>query len=138
MPDAAVKSIQAEMLAPLGAVPGVRLYSLQLGASAAGLPVEDLTRAIADFADTAALIACLDLVVTVDTAVAHLAGALARPVWTLLRYAPDWRWYPDAAHSRWYPTMRLYRQRSPGDWAGVVEAVARELPAATRGATSST
>jgi len=139
MPDAAVKSLPPGMLAPLAAVPGVRLYSLQLGASAAGLPMEDLTSAIADFADTAALMACLDLVVTVDTAVAHLAGALARPVWTLLRYAPDWRWYPDEVKSRWYPTMRLYRQGSPGEWSGVIGAVARDLAgAATRGATSST
>jgi len=133
MPDAAAKSVPLGMLAPLAAVPGVRLYSLQLGQAGAGVPMEDLTGAIADFADTAALVECLDLVITVDTAVAHLAGALARPVWTMLRYAPDWRWYPDEARSRWYPTMRLYRQRAPGEWRGVVEAVGRDLVEAVAG-----
>jgi hypothetical protein len=138
MPDAAAKSVPLELLASLAAVPGVRLYSLQIGQAAAGVAMEDLTGAIADFADTAALIECLDLVITVDTAVAHLAGALARPVWTMLRYAPDWRWYPDEARSRWYPTMRLYRQRAPGEWSGVAEALERDLAEAARRATSST
>jgi len=138
MPDAAAKSVPLELLASLGAVPGVRLYSLQIGQAAAGVAMEDLTGAIADFADTAALIECLDLVITVDTAVAHLAGALARPVWTMLRYAPDWRWYPDETRSRWYPTMRLYRQRAPGEWSGVAEALERDLAEAARRATSST
>jgi hypothetical protein len=141
MPDAAGKSTTLEALAPLGDLQRVRYYSLQVGkgngdATRSPVPMVDLTGAIADFADTAALIDNLDLVLSVDTAVAHLAGAMGKPVWTLLRYAPDWRWYPVSSHSRWYPTMRLYRQPSPGDWRGVVEPLARDL-AALR-ATSST
>ena len=145
MPNAAGKSTTLEALAPLRDVPGVRYYSLQVGSAgreaAAGLvPMTDLTAGIADFADTAALVDNLDLVVSVDTAVAHLAGAMGRPVWTMLRHAPDWRWYPDAAQSKWYPTMRLYRQRARGDWRGVAEEVARDLRALAgrRAATSPT
>ena len=67
------------------------------------------------------------LLISVDTSVAHLAGALGRPVWTLLCYAPDWRWLQDREDSPWYPTMRLFRQRAPGDWTGLVERVAAEL-----------
>ena len=134
MPDAAGKSAALAALAPLRNVPGVRYYSLQLGAAAreaaAGpVPMKDLTGAITDFDDTAALLDSLDLIVSVDTAVAHLAGAMAKPVWTMLRHAPDWRWYPDERQSRWYPTMRLYRQRRPGDWLAVAEEVARDLAA---------
>lgn len=80
-----------------------------------------------DFADTAALIAELDLVVTVDTAVAHVSGALGKPVWILLPHLPDWRWLLGRDDSPWYPTARLFRQPSPGDWASVIEAVEKEL-----------
>ena len=145
MPDAAGKSMPLEALAPLRDVAGVRYYSLQLGGAARELasgvfPMRDLTAQIADFDDTAALLDGLDLVVSVDTAVAHLAGAMAKPVWTMLRHAPDWRWYPDSRQSRWYPTMRLYRQRAHGDWRAVTEEVARDLAAlvAERSATSPT
>ena len=86
--------------------------------------------ALGDFADTAALAAALDIVVSVDTAVAHLAGAIGRPVWLLDRHAPCWRWAPDGGGSRWYPTMRVFRQAAPGDWAWVVERVARALTGA--------
>lgn len=79
------------------------------------------------FLDTAALLDELDLVITSDTAVAHLAGALGRPVWLLLKFAPDWRWLTERRDSPWYPTMRLYRQPRPGDWASVGEEVARDL-----------
>jgi tetratricopeptide (TPR) repeat protein/ADP-heptose:LPS heptosyltransferase len=87
----------------------------------------DLTSHLTDFAETAALLDCLDLVITVETSVAHLAGALGRPTWTLLCYTPDHRWLLDRDDSPWYPTMRLYRQTSPGDWQGVFEQVRSEL-----------
>jgi ADP-heptose:LPS heptosyltransferase len=87
-----------------------------------------------DFADTAAALAALDLLVSVDTSVVHLAGALARPVWTLLAAGPDWRWMLDRADSPWYPTMRLFRQPEPGAWQPVMERVATELRAFVRDA----
>lgn len=120
--------------APLLAISGVSYYSLQLGQGvdeitslpqAAGLL--DLTEHLKDFSDTAALVANLDLVITVDTAVAHLAGAMGKPVWVLLAHTPDWRWMLDRNDSPWYPTMRLFRQPQPGDWAYVIDEVARGL-----------
>jgi tetratricopeptide (TPR) repeat protein len=87
----------------------------------------DLTSHLTDFAETAALLHCLDLVISVETSVAHLAGALGRPTWTLLCYTPDHRWLLDRDDSPWYPTMRLFRQTSPGDWQGVFERVRRAL-----------
>jgi ADP-heptose:LPS heptosyltransferase len=87
----------------------------------------DATEHITDFADTAALMAELDLIITVDTAAAHLAGALGRPVWTLLPVVPDWRWGLEREDTPWYPTMRLFRQRAPGDWDGVIQRVAAAL-----------
>jgi Tfp pilus assembly protein PilF len=84
---------------------------------------------LADFADTAALLSLLDLVISVDTAVAHLAGALARPTWLLLPFSADWRWLAQRADSPWYPTLRLFRQPAPGDWDGVLAAVTRTLDA---------
>jgi ADP-heptose:LPS heptosyltransferase len=110
----------------------VRLFSLQMGAAAdqmadAGIAVTDLREAIGDMADTAALVRHLDLVITVDTAVAHLGGALGWPTWVLLPFAPDWRWLTDRADSPWYPTVRLFRQRRPGDWGEVMERVGMEL-----------
>jgi tetratricopeptide (TPR) repeat protein len=80
-----------------------------------------------DFSDTAALISNLDLVISVDTSVAHLAGALAKPVWILLPFLPDWRWLLDRDDSPWYPTARLFRQYAPGDWSGVIDHVGVEL-----------
>jgi len=82
-----------------------------------------------DFADTAAVIAQLDLVITSDTSVAHLAGAMGRPVWIMLGFAPDWRFAHDREQSSWYPTARLFRQSAPGDWADVIERVRLELSA---------
>ncbi len=81
--------------------------------------------------DSAAVMESLDLVITADTALAHLAGALGRPVWLALKYASDWRWLLEREDSPWYPSMRLFRQNAPGDWAGVfagVEAALREMP----------
>jgi ADP-heptose:LPS heptosyltransferase len=111
----------------------VALYALQRGPERAqiflpGAPtVENPDDDSDDVLDTASLIRRLDLVVSVDTMVAHLAGALGAPVWTLLHDAADWRWMRDRADSPWYPTMRLFRQRTPGDWASVVHDVVREL-----------
>jgi ADP-heptose:LPS heptosyltransferase len=81
----------------------------------------------ADITETAALISGLELVITVDTMIAHLAGALNKPVWVLLKHSADWRWMPDRKDSPWYPSMRLYRQRTPGDWAPVIASVAADL-----------
>ena len=92
-----------------------------------GLKIIDYTDEIHDFSDTAALIDNLDLVISVDTAVAHLAGALGKPVWTLLPFIPDWRWMLDREDSPWYPTMRLFRQQTRGDWGPVLERVRNEL-----------
>jgi len=82
-----------------------------------------------DFVDTAAVLAHMDLIVTVDTALAHLAGAMGRPTWCLLPFAPDWRWLLRRDESPWYPTLRLFRQAQRGDWAEVVERVRGELAA---------
>jgi hypothetical protein len=121
------------LLAPLGQIPGVRFISLQKGSAAqqqmrrpevAPLRLVDWTDELTDFAQTAALIERLDLVISVDTAVAHLAGALGKPVWVLLTYAADWRYLLNRDDSPWYPTMRLFRQSTHGDWTGVVQRVA--------------
>jgi len=128
------RSMSLSELSPLAGVKGVRFYSLQKGTAAEqaknpppGMELADLTEELKDFADTAALMANLDLIITVGTAVAHLAGAMAKPVWTLLSFVPDWRWMLDREDSPWYPTMRLFRQPKRGDWDGVLERVAREL-----------
>ena len=128
------RSLKLTSLAPLAEVPGVRFISLQKGAAAAEartLPAEmeliDVAEDLKDFADTAALLANLDLVIAVDSAVVHLAGAMGQPVWTLLPFAPDWRWLLDRSDSPWYPTMRLFRQPSIGDWESVIAEVREQL-----------
>jgi ADP-heptose:LPS heptosyltransferase len=115
-------------LEPLLRLRGAHFFSLQLGAAAAqldaaGLDIADLRPEIEDMADTGALISQLDLVIAADTSVAHLAGALGKPVWVMLPYAPDWRWLLDREDSPWYPTMRLFRQAELGDWGPVVAKV---------------
>ena len=89
--------------------------------------LSNLGPSLHDFADIATVIDALDLVITVDTVFAHLAGALGKPVWVLLSDIPDWRWMYDRADSPWYPTARLFRQPSPGDWASVVAEVRTQL-----------
>jgi len=129
------RSIAADLLAPLAACPGVRFYSLQQqgGAAPASLGLVDVMAEMTDFADTAALVANLDLVISVDTAVAHLAGALGRPVWLLNRFDSCWRWLAGRDDSPWYPSLRLFRQTQPGDWAGVVARVGQALEALSAG-----
>jgi tetratricopeptide (TPR) repeat protein len=121
--DDRTRSFSLEVLGPLGDVPGVWYCSLQKGDAArqaagesAGLRMADWTADLSDFADTAALVANLDLVISCDTAVAHLAGAMGKPVWLLLPFAADWRWMENRHDSPWYPTMRIFRQTKRGDW----------------------
>jgi len=130
------RSLKLAQLAPLAAIPGIRFISLQIGESieksnalSAGLRLTDWTDEIADFADTAALIANLDLVITVDTSVAHLAGALGRPVWILSRRDGCWRWPPNREDSPWYPTARVFHQQIMGQWEPVVADLAAALQA---------
>jgi glycosyltransferase involved in cell wall biosynthesis len=119
-------------------IPGLSFYSLQVGGQIAALsqkntpvPVTDLGSQFQDFADTAQAIASLDLVITIDTSVAHLAGAMGKPVWVLLPFSPDWRWGLNYAESPWYPTMRLFRQPQPGDWKSVFHQLKLALIALT-------
>ncbi|MGC1301570.1 MAG: tetratricopeptide repeat protein [Caulobacteraceae bacterium] len=125
------RSIPFALLAPLLAAPDTCFVSLQKGDARAqipaGAPIRDWTDEIGDFADTAALVAELDLVVSVDTAVAHLAGALGHPVWLLNRFNPDWRWGLGTDDSIWYPTLRQFRQPGPEDWPAVIAAVVDAL-----------
>lgn len=133
------RSLRLQQLAPL-ARDNVKFYSLQKGAAQTQIdqsPAEfrpiDFTGALSDFADTAALIANLDLVISVDTAVAHLAGALGKPIWLLLPLNPDWRWLMNRTDSPWYPTMRLFRQRKLGDWTETIDEVRAALDQFCRG-----
>lgn len=110
------------------------LISLQKGRGQAAIgsyfgraPLLNIGAEIADFIDTMAVIEALDIVVTVDTAVAHLAGAMGKPVWIMLPYAPDWRWLLGRHDSPWYPTARLFRQSRAGDWSGVTSRIAEAL-----------
>ncbi len=127
-------------LAPLWSVRGVRFFSLQAGSAGQaalapppGQPLLHLGSESADFADTAAALDAMDLLICVDTSIAHLAGAMAMPCWVLLpQYRTDWRWLRDRDDSSWYPTgMRLFRQARRGDWAGVVERAREALTAWT-------
>ena len=122
------RSMPAELLAPLLAIEGCVFVSLQLGARAGELPgLADPADRLGDWADTAGLLAALDLVISVDTAVAHLAGALAVPTWLMLPHAPDWRWMLGRDDTPWYAATRLFRQAAPGDWPGVVRQVGSAL-----------
>jgi Tfp pilus assembly protein PilF len=128
------RSLSLRVLAPIAALDGVVLVALQKGQAQGEVadyygraPLISLGHEIADFADTAAVIQGLDLVVTINTAVAHLAASMGKPVWILLPYSPDWRWLLDRADSPWYPTARLFRQEAPRQWEPVVARVADTL-----------
>jgi hypothetical protein len=128
------RSLKLEQLAPLGRAPNARFHSLQKGPPGeqaktppSGLDLVDLGPELRDFADTAAVMSQMDLIITTDTSVAHLAGALGLPVWVMLQFMPDWRWLMDREDSPWYPTMRLFRQKSWGEWGEVIERVAMGL-----------
>jgi len=123
------RSLAPESLASFADLKNISFYSLQKGGFklSSDIGLIDYMPECADFSDTAALIANLDLVVSVDTSVAHLAGALGKPVWLLNRFDTCWRWLRDRDDSPWYPNMRLFRQTSPGDWASVIERVKEEL-----------
>jgi hypothetical protein len=120
-------------LAPLFGFAGIRWFSLQAGERSADLgrlpagTVTDLSDGLTDFAETAAAAAALDLVISVDTAAAHLAGALGKSVWILVPFVPDWRWLLERADSPWYPTARIFRQPGRGDWDTVALAVRHAL-----------
>ena len=126
------RSLALAQLAPLADVPNLRFISLQKGPPARqapppGLELLDVADELEDFADTAALIANLDLIIGVDTSVPHLAGALGKPVWLLSRFDGCWRWLLDRTDSPWYPTLRLFRQTAPGDWVSVIREVRQAL-----------
>jgi Flp pilus assembly protein TadD len=138
-PEQRRRAIRFSQLAPLWQAKGVSFYSLQKGEAAlqaAGcgpeMPLTDLADELHDFSDTAAVISNLDLIIAVDTAVAHLAGAMGKPVWVMLAAVPDWRWMLGREDSLWYPTARLFRQRTAGDWNEVIVRVVGELRVASR------
>lgn len=127
------RSISFAMLSQI-AQPGVCFFSLQKGPAAeqaknppGGMELIDWSSDLTDFTETAGLMDQLDLVITIDSAVAHLAGAMGKPVWVLLPFAPDWRWMLERTDSPWYPTMRLFRQSQMDDWNGPIQQVARAL-----------
>ena len=128
------RSCTLEQFASLAEIDGVKLYGLQKGRAASqlnqlpnGMEITNLGEQFENFADTAAAIENLDLVISVDTAAAHLAGAMGKKVWTLLPFSPDWRWMLDREDSPWYPTMRLFRQEKWGDWDSVFSRLAQQL-----------
>jgi len=124
------RSAPLSVFKPLFELKGVSWVSLQTGPGQEQLaniktPLLDLGGEIADLADTAAIMSHLDLVISVDSAVAHLAGSLNRPVWAMIRANPDWRWPPGHSTTPWYPTARLWRQERLGDWGPIVDEMAR-------------
>jgi len=130
------RSMELQSLFPLLRMRSVSWISLQKGPASEQLAgveehvrIRDGSSADCNLAETAALVATLDLVITTDTCIAHLAGAMGRPVWILLPHLGDWRWMQEIEVTPWYPTARLLRQRAPGDWGGVVDRAIEELKA---------
>jgi tetratricopeptide (TPR) repeat protein len=121
------RSLPDTDLARILAVSGIGFINLQVGPRSAGSPLADLSPYLVDFAETAALIAALDLVLTVDTAVAHVAGAIGKQTWVMLSHAPDWRWLLGRDDTPWYSSLRLFRQPAAGDWGAVAAAVATSI-----------
>ena len=132
------RSVPLRCFHPIAILPDVRLLSLQknhgldqLSDLPSGMRIENLGAEFDSgrdaFIDAAAVISCLDLIVTSDTSIAHLAGALGRPVWVVLRHMPDWRWLLDRSDSPWYPAMKLYRQSVRGDWDGAFERITEDV-----------
>jgi len=129
-----LRSCRLSDIAPLADVPNLLFYSLQMGEGSEqavlppdGMRLVDLTGEIYDFADTAALIEQMDLVISIDTAVAHLAGAIGKPTFLMLPTAPDWRWLLERSDSPWYPTMMIFRQKLPGEWGDAVAGILKTL-----------
>jgi tetratricopeptide (TPR) repeat protein len=128
------RSCRLEFFAPLTKMGAVRLYGLQAGKAAAQMdelagtmPITNLAKEFKDFTDTAAAIENMDLIISVDTSVLHLAGAMGKPAWALLPFAPEWRWMLNRQDSPWYPTIKLFRQDTWNGWDGVFRRVAEEL-----------
>ena len=128
------RSMPLSCFEPLARLEGVHLFSLQKGTGSEQLaqlagrfPITDLGSRLETFVDTAAVLKNLDLVIACDTAIVHLAGALAVPVWAALAYVPDWRWLLEREDSPWYPTLRLFRQKRWGDWDEVFQRIVQAL-----------
>ncbi|MCD6395283.1 MAG: glycosyltransferase, partial [Planctomycetes bacterium] len=128
------RSCALQNFTPLAEIRNVKLFSLQKGPGIEQIKnwqgaaeLIDLGQAFEDFTDTAAAIENMDLIISVDTSVIHLAGAMGKPVWTLLPFMPDWRWMMEKQDCPWYPTMRLFRQERPGNWHGLFEQLAHML-----------
>ncbi len=140
MVQADIRTRSLSTFAPLASIPNITFFSLQLGPESAdskspppGMNLIDLTPDIKDFSDTGALVTHLDLIISVDTSVAHLAGALAKPTWTLIPHISDFRWLLDRSDSPWYPTMTLFRQDHPTDWTSTIARLKQALEAFAQG-----
>jgi hypothetical protein len=130
------RAVPLRCFAPLAAIPGVRLISLQKGFGTEQLVTLPMVESLGQdfdsgpdaFLDSAAVMQNLDLVITLDSALAHLAGAMGRPIWVALKQVPDWRWFLGRGDSPWYPGMRLFRQKTDGDWVGVFADMESQVP----------
>lgn len=130
------RSLLLADFSPLLSLPGITWYSLQVGEDSTQVEgyndlLTDLGKDFITFADTAAAIENLDLVITIDTSVAHLCGALGSPVWVLLKSSPDWRWLLERSDSPWYSSLLLFRQTLPGEWKNVVSCVEKKMRSMT-------
>ncbi|MBF0124017.1 MAG: tetratricopeptide repeat protein [Magnetococcales bacterium] len=133
-----LRSIPLQRFQPLFEIPGIEFYSLQMGVAAQAIQqlpagtIHDLSPGITTFADSAAILSQLDLLISIDSSPVHLSGALGIPTWTLITFTPDWRWLLQREDTPWYPSMRLFRQSQPAVWDDVLERVTRELKVVAR------